>query len=244
MMASNILSRLLPSTAGSPSVYEALRDFDESSDVTDIEERAGIALLDEENLADHAFELDPALVDTMDSQLQLDHSTVEAEQVEQGGREGTSRTVKATRLRRTPMMFETDDLDDEVPLSLLIEENQSGTPVSPEHRHARHEQPNPPPILVAGRAISPAKAKWQAAQQQQQQQRQRQSLHQEPPIRPARVGQPFRTRNPLAMVDPKEKAMWRWANVENLDNFLRDVYDYFIGNGIWCILLGRILNLL
>ena len=241
MMASNILSRLLPSTARSPSVYEALRDYDESSDVTDIEERAGMTLLDEENLADHALELDPALVDTIESQPQLDQSTAEAEQVEEGGREGTSGTGKATRLRRTPTMFETDDLDDEVPLSLLVEENQGRAPVSPEHLHARHEQLNPPPILVAGRATSFAKAKWQAAQQQQQQHT---PLLQASSMRPARVGQPFRTRNPLAMVDPKEKAMWRWANVENLDNFLRDVYDYFIGNGIWCILLGRILNLL
>jgi len=46
------------------------------------------------------------------------------------------------------------------------------------------------------------------------------------------------------MIHPKEQAMWRWANVENLDNFLKDVYDYFLGNGIKCILLGRVLNLL
>ncbi|OAX81033.1 hypothetical protein ACJ72_04627 [Emergomyces africanus] len=38
--------------------------------------------------------------------------------------------------------------------------------------------------------------------------------------------------------------MWRWANVENLDNFLADVYDYFLGNGIKSILLSRVLNLL
>jgi autophagy-related protein 9 len=38
--------------------------------------------------------------------------------------------------------------------------------------------------------------------------------------------------------------MWRWANVEDLDNFLKDVYTYFLGNGIWSILLTRVLNLL
>jgi autophagy-related protein 9 len=48
----------------------------------------------------------------------------------------------------------------------------------------------------------------------------------------------------LANVDPKKKAMWRWANVEDLDNFLKDVYTYFLGNGIWSILLTRVLNLL
>ncbi|KAJ6171747.1 Autophagy-related protein 9 [Penicillium chermesinum] len=48
----------------------------------------------------------------------------------------------------------------------------------------------------------------------------------------------------LANVDPKTKAMWRWANVEDLDNFLKDVYTYFLGNGFWSILLVRVLNLL
>jgi autophagy-related protein 9 len=48
----------------------------------------------------------------------------------------------------------------------------------------------------------------------------------------------------LAAVDPKEKAMWLWANVENLDNFLKDVYTYFLGNGMWSILLNRALSLL
>lgn len=38
--------------------------------------------------------------------------------------------------------------------------------------------------------------------------------------------------------------MWRWANVEDLDNFIKDVYIYFLGNGIWSIFLGRALNLL
>jgi autophagy-related protein 9 len=48
----------------------------------------------------------------------------------------------------------------------------------------------------------------------------------------------------LASASPKDKAMWRWANVENLDNFLKEVYVYYLGNGIWCILLSRTLNLL
>ncbi len=48
----------------------------------------------------------------------------------------------------------------------------------------------------------------------------------------------------MSMMDPKERALWMWANVENLDNFLQDVYDYFLGNGIWSVLLSRLLNLL
>jgi autophagy-related protein 9 len=43
---------------------------------------------------------------------------------------------------------------------------------------------------------------------------------------------------------PKEKATWRWINVTNIDNFINDVYDYYTGAGIWCILLARVLDLL
>ncbi|CAK7209006.1 autophagy protein atg9 [Sporothrix curviconia] len=39
------------------------------------------------------------------------------------------------------------------------------------------------------------------------------------------------------------RAMWRWVNVTNLDNFIRDVYDYYRDSGIRCILLARLLHL-
>ncbi|KAJ5082850.1 Autophagy-related protein 9 [Penicillium argentinense] len=59
------------------------------------------------------------------------------------------------------------------------------------------------------------------------------------------VRQWFNSQHPtFANIDPKRKAMWRWANVEDLDNFLKDVYTYFLGNGFWSILLDRTLNLL
>ncbi|KAI8603618.1 APG9-domain-containing protein [Dissophora ornata] len=41
-----------------------------------------------------------------------------------------------------------------------------------------------------------------------------------------------------------ELAMWKWVNVENLDNFLTRVYDYYVGKGMYTILLERSLNLL
>lgn len=47
----------------------------------------------------------------------------------------------------------------------------------------------------------------------------------------------------LKHMDPKERALWKWANVENLDNFLVDVYSYFLGSGIYCILLTRAVNM-
>ncbi|ODQ66948.1 APG9-domain-containing protein [Nadsonia fulvescens var. elongata DSM 6958] len=46
------------------------------------------------------------------------------------------------------------------------------------------------------------------------------------------------------MIDGTERALWKWANVENIDLFLHDVYSYFLGNGIYCILLSRALNMI
>jgi autophagy-related protein 9 len=40
-----------------------------------------------------------------------------------------------------------------------------------------------------------------------------------------------------------DRAMWRWVNVSNLDNFIHDVYDYYRDSGIRCILLARLLHL-
>lgn len=41
-----------------------------------------------------------------------------------------------------------------------------------------------------------------------------------------------------------DRTMWRWANVENMDDFFSRVYEYYQGKGIYCILLARFLNLL
>ncbi|CAO3650258.1 unnamed protein product [Cunninghamella echinulata] len=38
--------------------------------------------------------------------------------------------------------------------------------------------------------------------------------------------------------------MWRWTNVENMDDFFQRVYAYYQGKGLYCILLARLLNLL
>ncbi|PHH63568.1 hypothetical protein CDD82_1884 [Ophiocordyceps australis] len=42
----------------------------------------------------------------------------------------------------------------------------------------------------------------------------------------------------------REEALWRWANIANLDSFLRDVYDYYRGGGLLCILCSNALWLL
>ncbi|KAK9457674.1 autophagy protein Apg9-domain-containing protein [Dipodascopsis uninucleata] len=45
------------------------------------------------------------------------------------------------------------------------------------------------------------------------------------------------------LMDPRERALWKWVNVENLDNFLQEVYEYYMGNGIYSIIISRAINL-
>ena len=235
-MASNLLSRFLPSSTGPPSVYETLRELDKSSDASDLEERAGMTLLDEENLGAHEIQLDPALGDAMESNFDL--NTTAREPVPPK-RQETTRTSKQKWKRRSPRIVEADENDDEVPLSLLVEGDRNGVPVSPLPPDVATQSKDPGPVPVSGHATRETRAKWQATQERQQ-------LHQSSAVPAPVLGQRDRRsrQNGLMMIDPREKAMWRWANVENLDNFLKDVYDYFLGNGIWCILLRRLLNLL
>ena len=233
MMASNLLSRLMPPTTGSRSIYETLRVNDESSDGSDIEQRAGIAMLDEENLGNHDFQLDPALADAMDSQMNTGLSPTTAAADEGNRNVGNSNPRWLQHPRKT---VEVDEHDDEVPLSLLIEDRHTSIPRSslPSTRPQAVHSPNVAP--VPGQGTRAMRAKWQATQDQQQ-------LYPEPHVPPA-YGSSKSRKSSSIMVDRKERAMWRWANVENLDNFLKEVYDYFLGNGFWSILLNRVLNLL
>ena len=227
-MASNILSRFLPPATGEPSVYETLQQHDELSDQSDLEERAGMTL-DEENLGTgfHDYELDDALTHATADQTAPPRTRTSS-------RQGQGRSArKAQNRTRTPHAARNniDDLDDEVPQSLLIEDDQDPLPRVKDG----HDRAMLPP--VSGPSSRATQAKWQATQEQQR-------LYQEPILPQTLSKGKSRRGHLLGLMDPKERAMWMWANVENLDNFLKDVYDYYIGNGIWCILLNRVLNLL
>ncbi|SCU92063.1 LADA_0F14048g1_1 [Lachancea dasiensis] len=50
-------------------------------------------------------------------------------------------------------------------------------------------------------------------------------------------------KNRLSTLSPRERALWKWANVENLDIFLQEVYDYYLGNGFYCICIEKALNI-
>ncbi|KAL8907856.1 MAG: hypothetical protein Q9207_001180 [Kuettlingeria erythrocarpa] len=227
-MASSVFSRFLPPDTGSPSIYETLRQQDEASDQSDIEERAGMAL-DEENLAGNYkdYELDDVIADPTASLSKILPRS--ESKTSRKLRKGSS--LQQVEPRPSSNMPYAGEEDDEVPQSLLIEDNDS--PASP----SREGQPRPMASPVPGPTTEASRAKWRATQEQQR-------LHTEHSCQRGPFQQPGHAIPGLALATPRERAMWRWVNVEDLDNFLRDVYDYFLGNGIWCILLSRLLSLL
>lgn len=238
-MNPNILSRLVRST-GSPSIYETIRQDDDASDDSDVEERAGMTLGDENSRTP----LQGPRPDDADHRVTTQSAAFLGQQPP--GPSSGSRPVKkkprgshASRpqwLRTSPQALEAEEGDDDVPASLLVEgadvhEDSKPPPPPPQHHRSRSG--------ASARWKSPdaSRRRWEAARAQQ-------PLH--PPTPPPG---PPRPRGDggipgLASASPRDKAMWRWTNVENLDNFLKDVYIYFIGNGIWSIMLHRILNLL
>ncbi|KAI0012393.1 APG9-domain-containing protein [Xylariaceae sp. FL0662B] len=221
-MPPNLFSRLVPSTD-----HQAFYDDRDG----DVESRAGLAL-DEENLAHnfHDDELDHA------ETLGLDDSRVSTR--------SPAATIREThhgapRLGRRGMglrwLATEDDADNDVPASLLVEgpttaAAKSDTPRS-NHRPSRNPTTSGPSRRI--------QAQWETAQAHQR-------LHQDDDYGPSpgRSQPSVSARRPGFTGSPKDKAMFRWANVSNLDVFIRDVYDYYLGAGIWCILLERLLHLL
>lgn len=46
------------------------------------------------------------------------------------------------------------------------------------------------------------------------------------------------------LIPPKEKALYLWANIVNMDDFLLDLYYYYRGKGFSSIVLGRVVDIL
>ncbi|RDL31849.1 Uncharacterized protein BP5553_09251 [Venustampulla echinocandica] len=239
MMTSNLLSRLLPTNPTARSIYEDLRDHDEASE-SDIEEQAGLAL-DEENLRfrddelgdAEAFNGEESRITTESTAFLTGHrSRSEGRGPEQKGKAHDGRSKW---LPQSPRLLE-EDGDDDVPESLLVEGNaipEPRTPAKPRARQTKQSNSHPAMPGPSGRE---SRAHWEATQAQQ-------ALHQDHAN--TTTGQPqVRSRPGLLMSSAKDKAMWRWANVQNLDNFMKEVYDYYLGSGMWSIVLERALNIL
>lgn len=222
MMTSNLVSRLLGGNDASPSIYEALQQHDQDSDDSGLDDRASMAL-DEENLG-----------------AQINQFHADDIRLQASGTVGLDGAVRPTgRLQRDregrPRNVDLDDADDEVPASLLIEGNKPGPGPrgldSPSPRRTAH-----PNIPVSGPTNATIRSQWQTTQRHQR-------LHPLEEVSASRVN-PIANPQGLSLADPKQKAMWRWANVENLDNFLAEVYMYYLGNGFVSILLHRLLSML
>ena len=48
-----------------------------------------------------------------------------------------------------------------------------------------------------------------------------------------------RNNNRKFIIPPKERALYLWANITNMDEFLSDVYYYYRGRGLLNIVLSR-----
>lgn len=220
-MASNIFSKLVPS-GQQRSFYEDLRGRD-----NDIEDCAGLAL-DEENL-NHDFQDDDLDPETL--AIENSRATVTSDVRTERGRGGTFQGHRETGAR---WLAQDDDIDNDVPPSLLVETHETDTP-RPRQQQKKPKISTSRGAPVPGPSTRRARAQWETTQNQQR-------LHQEDGTARNRRG-PNPIMAGIVTGTAKQKAMWRWVNVTNLDNFVKDVYDYYQGNGLWCILLERALHL-
>jgi len=208
-----MLSRLGQSSifASGRSLYETLRqqDDDEDSDNPDDLE-AGVGM--------SAAHQDEELEGPSDHELQLSlgpttprYSRTETHQSPFGSGP-RSRSGGPSRLNY--MLPEPDTEAEEVPASLLVE--RTGPGISEPYRNNVRGAKLPAHSTVrhGGPVRSAAHAHWvdsEPARRRGERVRTQEEIYQ------ARMG----------LIDPKQRALWKWANVESLDNFLHDVCQYF-----------------
>ena len=224
-MASNMLSSFLPTAPGEPSIYETLRQQDDSSNRSDIENTASVAI-DEDNFGYRFRDEDLDVEAEADPEIAMESTPLRGKTDPP-----TSQSIAYSQTKRALKGKAVEDVDNEVPQSLLFEDDQQGKPTH------RGQDDLALPAPVPGPPSRTARARWQATQREQQ-------LHPDPVLPLEQNVNTFRHARPLGSIDPKERAVWMWANVQNLDRFLNDVYDYYVGHGIWSILLNRMVKLL
>jgi autophagy-related protein 9 len=224
-MTSNIFERLTPSARSGRSFYEQLRT---RADSDDPEDRVGMNL-DEENFRQPLRDFDAEDAALGDSRVTAgspilglgDHTSQAAGQIRGQG-------VSVSRWKSNEY-----EVDNDVPESLLVEHNDTD-PILALSKAAGTRQAQDQSPAIPGLTSAQNRTQWEAAAAQQK-------LHRE--------GSSGRT-HPRSLIAGKfsggarEKALWRWVNTSNLDRFMRDVYDYFEGGGLWCILCSNALWLL
>ncbi|KAF1808999.1 APG9-domain-containing protein [Eremomyces bilateralis CBS 781.70] len=241
MASNNVFSRLLPGQSHSASVYETMRRQEEEDRLSDVED--GDLAIDEENLGERfqAQDLEALLhEDTKDttsaeSSPELRHHDSPAPR--RSSTRGADNKPPLDNVgfgRRPNRAVSRDDDDDEVPESLLLEgfnEHETGTRGRRRgQREQFADQTLPPPVTAPTNPTT--KSQWRATQAQQR-------LHHPP----SHAAQPPQRTQGMMITDPREKAMWKWSQVVNLDQFLERVYDYFCSHGMYSIILRQLLNL-
>ncbi|KAM4057995.1 autophagy protein apg9 domain-containing protein [Hirsutella rhossiliensis] len=225
-MAGNLFGRLAPSSRGTRSFYEELRSHDDA----DLEEGAGLNV-DEENFRQQLSGFDAEALAAGDSRLTVDSAAG-----------GGGHLGKATRQHRglgevpTRWPVHDDELDSDVPASLLVEPNDVDT-FHPGGQMPENRQPQTRPPYGSGNPGSRSQLQWDDATAQQR-------LHQDEPRGPSSMPQPRSLMRDTVTGGRREKSLWRWANTSSLDTFIRDVYHYYEGCGLLCILCSNALWLL
>jgi autophagy-related protein 9 len=229
MMASNLLSKLLPSASDEAYEREHLTAHDRR-DSNSTEERNDMDI-DEENFEARFEEQDLAhlLEEASSSQMTTESRAVspEAKRTAPPGINTASR-VPAWRQPAPSRTVPLDD-DDDVPQSLLLEGGHEPGPSSTQRNEGL-------PMPVPGPATRQTRAQWDATRNQQR-------LHDED--RSGGTSRPWghTSRPGHFAADRKEKALWLWVNQTDLDNYMTEVYEYYVGCGIYSIILRRGLTL-
>lgn len=196
--------------------------------------------IDDENFGEHFQDqdLDDLLQDAVQSEIATESTALFPEDntaVATRSSAGLPRNSKPKWMQRQPPPPSEMDEDDDVPESLLLDPGTRKKSKGKTRRTSRGAQLDELPPPIPGPATKTTKAQWRATKAQQR-------LHDygeremEAPARKQPTG------NALLIADPKAKAMWKWANVQNLDIFLAEVYTYFEQKGMWSIILRRVLS--
>lgn len=220
LLSSRVLSRFLPVAEGDVSMYEQLRQS--TARPQDLEaQRAGRTTYSEP-FHDHDEDDNPDafLYDATEQSPSTVPSPVMMQPRGQQSRPKRGRRVEE---------------DDDVPESLLMELKKNGK------SRAGPSRGGAAGVGMMESKLAKAEAQWRAAQEQQ-------GLHRShDPRQPRPVS---RTSHPTSTApignrpNPQADAMWLYTNASNLDAFLHEIYQYFVGHGVWSILLSRALTLL
>lgn len=229
-MASNLLSRLLPSASDEPFETTPLHpEHRRHSSSTD--ERPEMDI-DEENFGARFEEQDLAhLLDEASSSQTTAESRAVSPAARRTGVAAVSTATRAPAWRQPAQShaLPLDDDDDDVPQSLLLEGgNHTGTSAKSGAEGL--------PMPVPGPATRQIRAQWEATKTHQR-------LHHDDSASPGVRNFGHTGRPGHLAAEGKEKALWLWVNQTDLDSYMSQVYDYYTGCGIWSILLRRTLML-